>query len=182
MMRQEKFYRFIGIGNLDKGNKRTLVYSPKEEKLYIATTKLKVPVLPTSLGVFASIALYTYLGDKTTSGLSPLLLSLGFGLAIGGLVALSFLAITVQIHDFDESTLDLPSFLIEQMKLIKQLWRVLSFLLILTLLTATIYLLTDEVVFLVGAGMIAFTLSLLYFTGLHGRKRVIDKLLVEGGL
>lgn len=30
--------------------------------------------------------------------------------------------------------------------------------------------------------MVAFTLSLLYFTGLHGRKRVIDKLLVEGGL
>lgn len=65
-------------------------------------------------------------------------------------MALSFLAITVQIHDFDESTLDLPSFLIEQMKLIKQLWRVLSFLLFLTLLTATIYLLTDEAVFLVG--------------------------------
>lgn len=182
-MRQEKFYHFVGIGNLDNDNKRTLVYSPKDRKLYIASTEWKLEKKSqaslTSLGLVITTVLYTSLRDKTTSGLTLFLLSLGIGLLFGYLVARILLSVPITIEDFDRSTLDLAPFLLEQKKLIKKIWGAMYILIGLTLISVTIYFFVQTSLSIVQSSILAFTLLLLYFTGLHRRGRIIDRLLIE---
>lgn len=178
-MKQEKFYHYVGIGNLDKDNKTTLVYYPNNNTLYVATTDVKAPNISTSVGVIITAVLYSYFKDKVITGGYPLVFSLGLGLIIGYLTIRSFLSMPVTLHQFDKSEFDLVEFLLNQKKAMKKLWNTLAFLLILTLISSFVYWFTNESVFLIGSGIGAFTLPLIYISGLHRRGRVVEKLLKE---
>ncbi|HFU4501668.1 TPA: hypothetical protein ACGPA6_001526 [Streptococcus suis] len=172
-MREDKFNKYIGLGNIDSEATKTLVYSLKENKLYVTHKTKDFPILST--GLFGALTTLSYVAIRniTVTGFIPVVLSWLLASVLGFLIALVLQSVKVNIEKFEAIDFEVKEFLLHKLDEVNKLWKLLFILFSLAVVFALYYLYSNSFALLIGSMLTIFVVSLVYFTGIYRRKKTI---------
>lgn len=181
MVKQDKFYNYVGLGHLDSENKQTLVYDPKTHALFVASTDVKFSLSSVVYMGGLTTFLYLLLRQIEVEGVSNLILGWLIAIIIGTVLARIVQSIPIRLESFQKDTMDFNYFLIDQLKLVNKLKRVIWVLTGIAICFALFYLANGGLVFIVSSSILVATVLLIYRIGISKRSAILKQLLRDEG-